>query len=91
MKVGGKQCIRTADGYTIPLDVINGLPHLPMEKHTDEEWETLPRVIMTGPGTWDPHVLDNVISDQADWVNTIQDLDEGLIQTPFDEFGNYKG
>ena len=91
MKVGGKQCIRTLDGYIIPLDIINGLPYLPMEKHTDEEWETLPHVIMTGPGSWDPRVLDNVLSEQDDWANTIHDLDEGLLQTPFDEFGNYKG
>ena len=28
MKVGGTQCIRTNDGYVIPLDIINGLPYL---------------------------------------------------------------
>jgi hypothetical protein len=28
MKFGGTQCIRTNDGYVIPLDVINGLPYL---------------------------------------------------------------
>ena len=91
MKVGGRQCICTHDGYILPLDIINGLPYLKMEKHTDQEWEELPHVVLTGPGQWDPSVLDNVITDHEDWVNTIKDLDEGLIQTPFDEFGNYRG
>ena len=35
-------------------------------------------------------MLDNVITDHEEWVNTIKDLDEGLIQTPFDKFGNYR-
>ena len=90
MKVGGRQCIRTPDGYIFPLDIENGLPYLKMEKHTNEEWKTLPHVVLTSPGDWNPRVLDNIISDKEDWTNTIQDLDEGLIQTPFDEFGNYK-
>ena len=90
MKVGGRQCIRTNDGYIIPLDIINGLPYLKMEKHTDKEWEELPHVVLTAPGVWDPTVLDNVITDHEEWADTIKDLDEGLIQTPFDEFGNYR-
>ena len=28
MKAGGKQCIRTPDGYVIPLDIVNGLPYM---------------------------------------------------------------
>jgi hypothetical protein len=31
MKVtGGRQCIRTNDGYVIPIDIINGLPYIKM-------------------------------------------------------------
>ena len=63
MKVGGRQCIRTLDGYILPLDIINGLPYLKMEKHTDQEWQDLPHVVLTGPGTWNPTVLDHVITD----------------------------
>jgi hypothetical protein len=37
MKFGGTQCIRTNDGYVIPL-VINGLPYLKMP-HTDTGME----------------------------------------------------
>ena len=90
MKVGGRQCIKTLDGYILPLDIINGLPYLNMQKHTDKEWEELPHVVLTGEGNWDPTILDNVISDRDDWVNNIKDLDSGLINTPFDEFGNYR-
>jgi hypothetical protein len=46
MKFGGTQCIRTNDGYVIPLDVINGLPYLKMQPHTDKEWNELPHVIL---------------------------------------------
>ena len=28
MKVGGHQCIRTLEGYILPLNIINGLPYL---------------------------------------------------------------
>ena len=38
MKVGGKQCIKTMDGYVFPLDIINGLPYLKMHTFTDREW-----------------------------------------------------
>ena len=29
-------------------------------------------------------------SDKEDWSQTIQDLNDGRIKTPFDEFGNYR-
>jgi hypothetical protein len=41
MKFGGTQCIRTNEGYVIPLDIINGLPYLKMQPHTDTEWNEL--------------------------------------------------
>ena len=34
LKVGGLQCIRTNDGFVLPLDVISGLPHLKMTPNT---------------------------------------------------------
>ena len=27
-KIGGQQCVTTPEGYKIPLDISNGLPHL---------------------------------------------------------------
>ena len=90
MKVGGNQCIRTNDGYIIPLDIINGLPYMKMHPNTDSEWEKLPHIILTSGGDWNPTVLDNTLTDKDDWYNTLKDLDEGMIKTPFDEYGNYR-
>ena len=41
MKVGGLQCIFTVDQCVIPLEIINGLPHMKMRPCTDQEWEKL--------------------------------------------------
>ena len=69
----------------MPVDIINGLTCMPMEPHTDREWVMYPHVILTGP-KWDPTVLDNKISDKEGWYNNIKELNDGFIQTPFDEF-----
>ena len=90
MKVGGSQHVRTNDGYILPLDIINGLPYLKMCPNTDQEFDELPHIILTGGNQWDPRVLDHNLSDREDWFTTLQDFDEGLIVTPFDAFGNYK-
>ena len=90
MKVGGTQCIKTPEGYIIPLDIKNGLAYLKMEKFTDEEWKTLPHVHLTATKPWNPKVLDNVLSEREDWPEILKELDQGLIDSPFDEFGNYK-
>ncbi len=90
MKVGGRQCITTQDGYIIPLDIINGLPYMKMVPNTDKEWNDLPHVILTSSEEWDPTFIDNILTDQDDWYNTLKQYDDGLIQTPFDEYGNYR-
>ena len=35
-------------------------------------------------------MLDHTLSDKEDWYNTLKDLDEGLIISPFDSYGNYR-
>ena len=90
MKAGGKQCTHTKDGYVTPLDIINGLPCMKMEPHSDQEWNDLPHVILTAGDQWDPRVLDHSLTEQEDWYNIIKQLDGGLLKTPFDEFGNYR-
>ena len=87
---GGRQYIRTYDGYIIPVDIINGLPYIKMVPNTTEEWDRLPHTVLTKDMPWDPSVLDCRLTDNPEWYNTIQDLDNGLIQTPFDEYGNYR-
>jgi hypothetical protein len=74
------QCIRTNDGYVIPIDIINGLPYIKMQPNTAKEYKELPHVILTRGTPWNPTVLDNVISDKEDWYNNIKDLHDGLIK-----------
>ena len=61
IKVGGKQRIKTLDGYVIPLNIIDGLPDMRMRRYTNTEYEALPRVILTADVDWDPSVLDNIL------------------------------
>jgi len=61
-----------------------------MFPHTDDEWHDLPHVILTSGDTWNPTVLDNKLTAQEDWYNTLKDVHDGLIITPFDEYGNYR-
>ena len=77
MKAGGQQCIRTVEGYVIPLDIINGLPYMKMSPHSDTEWGELPHGILKSGELWDPRVLDHSLTVQEDWYNTIKDLEDG--------------
>ena len=58
--IGGKQCVTTPDGFTIPLAVrcacIHG--HAPP---TDSEYESLPHILLTGDVEWDPSMLDSEV------------------------------
>ncbi len=51
---GGKQCITTPDGYTIPLAIRAGLCYLDMRKPVDDEMEQLPHLILTSDTPWNP-------------------------------------
>ena len=62
MRVGGSQCIRTNEGYVIPLDTSNGLPYMKMQPNTKKEFEDLSHVILTSGDEWDPKVLYNTIT-----------------------------
>jgi hypothetical protein len=52
------QLIITNDGYEFPLHVRNGLSYLDLRPFTDQEFQTLPHVIMTSDVDWDPSILD---------------------------------
>ena len=43
---GGQQ-ITTADGHNFALSIVNGLPYIKMKPYTEEEYNSLPHVIMT--------------------------------------------
>jgi len=89
----GGQCIITLDGYVIPMDIISGLPYIQMEPNSPSDVGTLPEVVLTSPGVWDPHVLDNIISDVDGWKDLLPDFAQNLTvnsDSPFDEVGEYK-
>jgi hypothetical protein len=62
MKLGGTSSINTIDGYVLPLDIINGLPHVKSRPFSEREWEEYPNLVMTSDVGWNPSILDNVIS-----------------------------
>ena len=88
---GGLQCIKTPGAYVHPLDMKNGLPYVPIRPFTDDEWEALPHVIWTADVPWDPAMLDNKISNKENWFDGVSNLEDGLINFPFDHVGNYLG
>jgi len=86
IKVGGHQRIVTIDGYVMPLDIRQGLPYLKLRPYTDEEWESLPHVIMTSDADWDPSVLDYIYDDEDPiWYDA---MEPGSYD--FDEYGDYR-
>ena len=87
---GGRQCIRTPDGYLIPLNVYNGLPYMNIRPYTDHELATLPQVIMTGEDDWDPTVLDCALEDEDLWFDTLEDISDEPGFGPFDQYGRFK-
>jgi len=90
MKVGGRQVIKTVDGYYLPINIIQGLPYIHMEPNTVKEFDTLPHVILTQGGEWDPTVLDHILTDNDDWVSKVKLADDQEYDFPFDERGEYK-
>ena len=53
------------------------------------EFRDLPHIIFTSGNEWDPQVLDLTLSTDDNWYNTVKELSDGHIHTPFDEYGNY--
>ena len=87
MVVGGTQTVRLAGGIIIPLDIVNGLPRMPLRPYTDKEWDTLPIIHATIDKDWNPRVLDHVITDNEAWYDAQQEPTD--IPIPgFDEHGN---
>ena len=73
LKIGGKQRILTDCGLMMPLDIVNGMAYLKMTPPSKQELEDLPRVVMTNSNTWDPKVVDSIISDREDWYSIVKD------------------
>jgi hypothetical protein len=78
IKVGRKQQIKTLDGYIIPLYIKSSLPYVMMQLCTNQEWEMLPHVILTGDGNWNPSVLDHDLIDGEQWFDAVSDFPDAL-------------
>ena len=91
IKVGGSQHITTLDNYKIPISIRSALPCMPLRPCTDEEWETLPHVILTSDVNWDPASLDceGQVSNET-WFDAQSSFPDGPADKDFDEFGNYR-
>ena len=87
---GGKQLIKTLDGYLFPVQIKSGLPYLNIRPPTDEELKDLPSVVMTSAQTWDPKILDSEFpEDSTNWYNSSDVEKSGFFDYPFDEMGAY--
>ena len=80
---GGLQRIQTLDGYIIPLSIQDGLTRLTIRPYTDQEFDTLPHVILTSELEWDPSVLDHTFKEDEQWGET------PTYKSQFDEVGDY--
>jgi len=90
MKVGGRQVIKTVDGYCVPINIIRGLPCTQMEPNTAEEFDALPHAMLTQGGEWDPTVLDHILTDDPDWVSKVKRKEDQECDSPFDNRGEHK-
>ena len=88
--VGGKQRVKTVDGYLIPLSIHNGLPRLHMRPPTDKEFDSLPHVVMTSDQDWDPSVLDFSHEEEETWYDALEEHEDHPYHNLFDEYGNYR-
>jgi len=90
MKVGGRQVIKNVDRCYIPINIIRGLPYMQMEPNAAEEFDTLPHVMLTQGGEWDPAALDHMLTDDDDWVSKVKRDEDQEHDSPFDNRGEYK-
>ena len=63
IKLGGKQLIRTQDGYAFPLDFNNELPYLRLRSSSYSKWEQLQHAFIICGVDWDHTIYDNGIID----------------------------
>jgi len=61
-----------------------------MEPNTAEEFDTLPHIIQTQGGEWDPTALDHMLTDDDDWVSKANRDEDQEHDSPFDSRGEHK-
>ena len=86
--VGGKQRVTTRDGYVIPIQIRNGLPHIAMHPPTNDELSDLPNVLVTSDLPWDPHILD--CEQTIDDLDNLPPVNPYGVDHPFDRKGRFR-
>ena len=76
--VGGKQVINFLDGYSTPLQCRTGLMYMSLlGQPTDDDLNTYPHVLLTGPHEWDPS-----IPTMAKWFSSCMSIPIMVEATP---------
>ena len=66
MYSGGLQYIVTNNKYVFLINIINGLPYFKICLFANNEWDILPKVMMTSDSYWDHKVIGNIVSNKKD-------------------------
>ena len=61
-----------------------------MRPYTDNEWDSLPHIILTSDVNWDPTVMDNDLDDSDEWFESQSDNIKDTVDPIFDEVGNFR-
>jgi hypothetical protein len=85
--VGGTQTVTLPGGLKVPMNIVNGLPRIPMRPYTDKEWDDLPHIHVTMDHDWDPRVLDCHITDDEQWHDAQQEPKDWPPIKDFDQQG----
>ena len=89
IKVGGGQHITTLDKHKIPMSIWGALPYMPLRPCIDNEWETLPHVVLTSGEDWDPTCLDcEGQLDNEEWFDAQSFFPDGPHSKLFNEYGS---
>ncbi len=65
------------------------LPYVNLRPYTDNEWDSLPHVVLTGDTDWDPAILNCDYEDSDTWYDALTEPLPALPDTCFDESGDY--
>ena len=65
------------------------MPYVPLRLYADSEQDSLPHVILTSDGDWDPTVLDYLAEDNKEQFDAQNHVENTLNSELFDEFRNY--
>ena len=82
--LGGKATIITNDGYVTPLSFVSGLPYLDIRPFIDDEYATLPHVMITWEVPWDTDGYSEIIdASSRTWFDRCRCCIDKWLSMPF--------